>query len=60
MDRSKVYARIKYFIAIGSLLVALAWTSPGSAQQFNLPGGFAIPPGAGTARSEDWTPLTIV
>ena len=60
MDRSKVYARVKYFIAIGGLLVALAWTSLGSAQQFNLPGSFAIPPGADTARSEDWTPLTIV
>ena len=53
MDKSKIAARIKYFGAVGGLIAALAGASPGLAQQFDVPEGFVIVPGADTARSED-------
>jgi hypothetical protein len=60
MDKNKAAAHAKYFTAVGGLLFALAWASPGIAQQFDIPEGFVIAPGADTAKSEDWTPLTVV
>lgn len=60
MDHSRAAKRIKYLAAVGGLFSALAWPAPGMAQQFDVPEGFVIAPGADTARSQDWTPLTVV
>lgn len=60
MDKNGAARQIKTFIAVGGLLAALAWTSPSLAQQFNVPEGFVIAPGADTSTSDAWTPLTVV
>lgn len=60
MVKNRTASHCKYFVAVGGLLAALAWTAPGLAQQFNVPEGFVIAPEADTATSDDWTPLTVV
>ena len=60
MEKIRRRKRIKYFVAQGVLFGALGWTSPGLAQQFDIPEGFVIAPEADTASSQDWTPLIAV
>ena len=60
MDKNNAVTRIKIFVAVAGLLAGVVWTSTGMAQQFDVPDGFVVAPEADTARSQDWTPVTVV
>jgi hypothetical protein len=60
MLKIKIATPIKYFVAGAGLLAALAWTSTSQAQQFDIPEGFVIVPGAETVASKDWEPVLVV
>lgn len=60
MDKNNAVTRIRIFAAVAGLFAGVVWTSTGMAQQFEVPDGFVVAPEADTARSQDWTPVTVV
>jgi len=53
-------APLRRFVTVTTLLTALAWSSAGAAQQFDVTDGFVIAPEADTDISEDWTRVTAI